>query len=181
MRVWVASGAALNLILKRLRCYAVLSRLTFGKASGRFFASLLSNSLCIGYLIMLGNERKQTLHDQMAGTLILRGRGGVLQGGHQRVNDGPLQEPLIETSERRAEVSLRLCDSVITQVEQESVALDQLPGDSPLRRQYLRSLQLRADGGWMLKHADTPARFMEADTRLNEAVDELRAVRDSLA
>jgi hypothetical protein len=129
---------------------------------------------------MLGNERRQTLHDQIAGTLILRGRGDVLHGGKTRESNGPEQESVIETPERRAGVSLRLCDTLIAQVEQDSVALDLLPGDSPLRQQYLRSLQMRADGAWMLESAGTPAGLTEADNKLNEAVDELRAVRDAL-
>ena len=47
-------------------------RITFGQATGRHFAKLLSTLiLAIGYLMMLWNERRQTLHDQIAGTLVV--------------------------------------------------------------------------------------------------------------
>jgi uncharacterized RDD family membrane protein YckC len=47
-------------------------RITFGQATGRYFASLLSGCLLgIGYLMMLWSPRKQTLHDQLAGTLVI--------------------------------------------------------------------------------------------------------------
>jgi uncharacterized RDD family membrane protein YckC len=48
------------------------NRLSFKVATGRYFASILSGLILgIGYLVYFGSERKQTLHDQMAGTLIL--------------------------------------------------------------------------------------------------------------
>ncbi|MFM1770422.1 MAG: hypothetical protein RJA22_2951 [Verrucomicrobiota bacterium] len=48
-------------------------RLTFGRATGRYFGSLLSSFLlCIGYLMCVWTERKQCLHDIMAGTLVVR-------------------------------------------------------------------------------------------------------------
>jgi uncharacterized RDD family membrane protein YckC len=48
------------------------NRISFAKATGRYFASLISGMiLCIGYLMMLWSPRKQTLHDQMAGTVVL--------------------------------------------------------------------------------------------------------------
>jgi len=48
-------------------------RVTFARASGRYFASLLTNlTFGIGYLILLFTVRKQALHDLIAGTLVLR-------------------------------------------------------------------------------------------------------------
>jgi uncharacterized RDD family membrane protein YckC/predicted RNA-binding Zn-ribbon protein involved in translation (DUF1610 family) len=48
-------------------------RLTFGRASGRWFAKLLSNmTFFIGYLMPLFTERKQTLHDLVAGCLVTK-------------------------------------------------------------------------------------------------------------
>jgi uncharacterized RDD family membrane protein YckC len=121
------------------------NRLTFGKATGRYFASLLSSLIVyIGYLMLLGNKRKQTLHDQMAGTLILHGRGDLLE--EQKIKVQSVVQPVIETLQQRAERQRDRCDQLIAQVEQDSVALDLLPGDSPLRRQYLSALQMRADG-----------------------------------
>ena len=47
-------------------------RINFARATGRYFAAVLSGCiLYIGYLMMLWSPRKQTLHDQIAGTLVL--------------------------------------------------------------------------------------------------------------
>ncbi len=48
-------------------------RLSFGKASGRHFGKILSGIiLCIGYMMAGWTERKQALHDIMAGTLVVK-------------------------------------------------------------------------------------------------------------
>jgi uncharacterized RDD family membrane protein YckC len=48
-------------------------RLTFGRATGRHFAKIISSlTLCIGYIIVAFTEKKQGLHDFMAETLVLR-------------------------------------------------------------------------------------------------------------
>jgi uncharacterized RDD family membrane protein YckC len=50
-------------------------RLSFGRATGRFFASLLSQlTLGIGYLMVIWTRRKQALHDKVAGTLVVPSR-----------------------------------------------------------------------------------------------------------
>jgi uncharacterized RDD family membrane protein YckC len=51
-------------------------RLTFGRASGRFFARIVSNliPLEIGYIMAGFSENKQALHDMIAGCLVLRKR-----------------------------------------------------------------------------------------------------------
>jgi len=60
---------ALNLIVTDLDG----NRISFGRASGRYFASILSGfTLGIGYLMMLWTARKQTLHDKIAGTLVVK-------------------------------------------------------------------------------------------------------------
>jgi uncharacterized RDD family membrane protein YckC len=47
-------------------------RVTFGQASGRYFGRLLSTiTLFIGYFMMLWDKKRQTLHDKMAGTLVV--------------------------------------------------------------------------------------------------------------
>lgn len=47
-------------------------RIGFGQATGRHFGKLVSSLiLCIGYLMMLWDDRKQTLHDKMAGTFVV--------------------------------------------------------------------------------------------------------------
>ncbi|HUA01304.1 MAG TPA: RDD family protein [Candidatus Aquilonibacter sp.] len=48
-------------------------RITFARASGRFFGKLLSQFLLFfGYLMAAFTARKQALHDLLAGTLVLR-------------------------------------------------------------------------------------------------------------
>jgi len=50
-------------------------RISFARASGRYFASIISGlTLSIGYIIGAFTERKQTLHDMIAGTVPIRGR-----------------------------------------------------------------------------------------------------------
>lgn len=49
-------------------------RISFGRASGRHFAKILSGCLlAIGYMMAGFTEKKQALHDMMAGTLVVRG------------------------------------------------------------------------------------------------------------
>jgi uncharacterized RDD family membrane protein YckC len=46
-------------------------RIGFGRAAVRFVAKFLSAlTLCLGYLVMLFTERRQALHDLIAGTLV---------------------------------------------------------------------------------------------------------------
>lgn len=48
-------------------------RITFGQATGRHFGKWLSAViLLIGYLMMIWDEKKQTLHDKLAGTLVVK-------------------------------------------------------------------------------------------------------------
>jgi uncharacterized RDD family membrane protein YckC len=50
------------------------NRICFGRATGRHFAKILSGlTLCIGYIMVGLTERKQGLHDLIAGTLVRRG------------------------------------------------------------------------------------------------------------
>lgn len=50
------------------------NRVTFGRASGRFFAKIVTGMipLGIGYIMAGFTERKQALHDMIAGSLVLR-------------------------------------------------------------------------------------------------------------
>jgi uncharacterized RDD family membrane protein YckC len=49
-------------------------RLTFARATGRFFAKYISGmTLLIGYIMAGFTERKQALHDFIAGTYVLKG------------------------------------------------------------------------------------------------------------
>ena len=48
-------------------------RISFGKATGRHFAKIISFViLLIGFLMVLWDEKRQGLHDKMAKTLVLR-------------------------------------------------------------------------------------------------------------
>jgi uncharacterized RDD family membrane protein YckC len=50
-------------------------RVGFGKATGRYFAKILSALILgIGFLMAAFTERKQGLHDILAGTLVVRGQ-----------------------------------------------------------------------------------------------------------
>jgi uncharacterized RDD family membrane protein YckC len=50
------------------------ARISFARATGRFFAKILSGMILnIGYIMAGFTERKQALHDMIAGTLVLRG------------------------------------------------------------------------------------------------------------
>jgi len=50
------------------------NRISFGRATGRFFAKILSGMILnIGYIMAGFTERKQALHDMIAGTLVIRG------------------------------------------------------------------------------------------------------------
>jgi len=47
-------------------------RLTFAQATGRHFGKLLSTIiLLIGYFMMLWDDKKQTLHDKLANTVVI--------------------------------------------------------------------------------------------------------------
>lgn len=47
-------------------------RISFGRASGRYFAKILSSLILgLGYLMMLFSERKQTLHDMLSGCIVI--------------------------------------------------------------------------------------------------------------
>ncbi len=49
------------------------NKLSFLNATGRHFGKILSALiLCIGYLMMLWSDKKQTLHDKLAGTLVVK-------------------------------------------------------------------------------------------------------------
>lgn len=69
-------------------------RLSFGNATGRFFARLLTHlvPLLIGYLMMLWTEKKQTLHDMVAGTVVLKKGSESLPGSS---SSAPASRPYI--------------------------------------------------------------------------------------
>jgi len=51
------------------------NRISLARATGRFFAKLLSFAICyVGVIMVAFTERKQGLHDIIAGTLVWKGR-----------------------------------------------------------------------------------------------------------
>jgi uncharacterized RDD family membrane protein YckC len=71
------SSSAQATVGKRVMGLKVMSlagqRIGFGQASGRFFSKIISGMiLCIGYIMAGFTERKQALHDMIAGTLVVR-------------------------------------------------------------------------------------------------------------
>jgi uncharacterized RDD family membrane protein YckC len=51
------------------------NRISFGRATGRYFAKILSGLiLMIGYIMAAFTEKKQALHDMIAGTLVVDSR-----------------------------------------------------------------------------------------------------------
>jgi uncharacterized RDD family membrane protein YckC len=62
-----------KLMLKIRVTNATGARIGFGRASGRYFAKFISGAtLLIGYVMAGFTERKQALHDIIAGTLVFR-------------------------------------------------------------------------------------------------------------
>lgn len=56
-------------------------RISFPRALGRYPAKILSYLiLCIGFVMVAWTQRKQALHDMIAGTLVLNGRAGDFKG-----------------------------------------------------------------------------------------------------
>jgi uncharacterized RDD family membrane protein YckC len=57
------------------------NRIGFGKATGRYFAKILSALILgIGFLMVAFTQRKQGLHDILAGTLVVRGEAPAGSG-----------------------------------------------------------------------------------------------------
>lgn len=67
-------GATLGKMALRLRVTDLQgNRITFGRATGRWFGKILSGlPLGIGYMMAGWTQQKQALHDILAGTLIVR-------------------------------------------------------------------------------------------------------------
>ncbi len=47
-------------------------RISFGRAIGRYFASMVSSFMYVGYILAAFNEKKQTLHDYVANTFVVK-------------------------------------------------------------------------------------------------------------
>ena len=49
------------------------NRISFGKATGRYFSKFISGIICyVGYIMASFTDKKQGLHDMIAGTLVLK-------------------------------------------------------------------------------------------------------------
>lgn len=67
-------GATLGKIALSLRVTGMNGeQISFGTATGRYFGKIISGIiLCIGYIMAGFTEKKQALHDMMAGCLVVR-------------------------------------------------------------------------------------------------------------
>ncbi|WP_158960789.1 RDD family protein [Myroides fluvii] len=63
-----------------IRCLSMEgNRIDFGQATGRFFMSIISSLIFfIGYFLFFGNDKKQTLHDSVAKTIVVKEIGRKL-------------------------------------------------------------------------------------------------------
>jgi uncharacterized RDD family membrane protein YckC len=67
---WQATVGKKLLKLKVTDMYG--QRISFGRATGRYFGQILSGMICfIGYIMVAFTEKKQGLHDMLAGTLVV--------------------------------------------------------------------------------------------------------------
>ncbi len=48
------------------------NRISFARAIGRYFASMVSSFMYLGYILAAFNEKKQTLHDYVANTFVVK-------------------------------------------------------------------------------------------------------------
>lgn len=74
---WLTSSTWQGTLGKRILSLKVTdeagNRISFGRATGRFFAKILSSMFfCIGFIMIGFTERKRGLHDMIAGTLVMR-------------------------------------------------------------------------------------------------------------
>lgn len=54
------------------------NRIGFGRATGRYFGQILSAMICcIGFIMIAFTEKKQGLHDMLAGTLVINGAANI--------------------------------------------------------------------------------------------------------
>ncbi len=67
-------GATLGKLALGLRVTDMIgNRMSFGRASGRYFGKIVSGLILnIGYIIAAFTDKKQALHDIMAGCLVIR-------------------------------------------------------------------------------------------------------------
>lgn len=66
------------------------NRITFGRATARYFAKILSwITLYIGYFMIAVTEKKQGLHDMLAGTLVIYGNSCEFQAFDSAINNEP--------------------------------------------------------------------------------------------
>lgn len=80
-----SSQATLGMQVMDLRVTDVKGdRISFARSTGRYFAQLLSiATFGIGYLIQLFTARRQTLHDIVSGTVVVRPRPAPAAGATQ--------------------------------------------------------------------------------------------------
>jgi hypothetical protein len=79
---------------------------------------------------------------------------------------------------RVIESKVDTCHDLITQIER-TLAIDLLPPDAPVRRQYMHALEMRSEGMALYERAASRPDLVAADARLSRAMEELRTTRDN--
>ncbi|MFI5251647.1 MAG: RDD family protein [Bacteroidota bacterium] len=67
--------------------------ISFARATGRYFAKMLSSILLIGYFMAFFTKKRQALHDILAGTLVIDKEFASLIAGSE-ARDNPEMQPL---------------------------------------------------------------------------------------
>ncbi|OQY21831.1 MAG: hypothetical protein B6I34_06795 [Anaerolineaceae bacterium 4572_32.1] len=79
------------------------NRISFGRATARYWAKLLSGLLMgIGYLMALFTEKKQAMHDSLAGCLVISGKAAATSREPAEEIPAPADVPLAEIPEPAA-------------------------------------------------------------------------------
>lgn len=65
------------------------NRISFGQATGRYFSKIVSTLIIlIGYIMAAFTEKKQALHDMMAGTLVYQSDAATISAPRRPRNSG---------------------------------------------------------------------------------------------
>lgn len=105
-------------------------QISFGQGTGRFFGGILSSLiLCIGHLMMLWNDKKQTLHDQMAGTLVIK--KSSLPNGTYGTSQASIQQPspILQENNNTTNVSSENRNSASEEILEEVSSIEDVGGE----------------------------------------------------
>jgi hypothetical protein len=89
-------------------------------------------------------------------------------------------KPSPSTLREAIESKLDACHDLIAELEQ-TIDLDLLPIQAPLRQGYIRALEMRSEGVDLFRRATSEPELVEADVRISRALDALRATRAGIS